>query len=60
MGKNKCHIYKIEEAQVDEFQKAEGVLMEGEEDPYKGDDQTYQDHFRKTFITENQKKMGDD
>lgn len=31
--------------------------MEGvnaaEEDPYQGDDQTYQEHFRKTFITEN-------
>ncbi len=24
-----------------------------EEDPYQGDDQTYQEHFRKTFITEN-------
>ena len=29
-----------------------------EDDPYQGDDQTYQEHFRKTFITENQKKMG--
>ena len=28
-----------------------------EEDPYQGDDKTYQEHFRKTFITENQKKM---
>lgn len=28
-----------------------------EQDPYNGDDQTYQEHFRKTFITENQKKM---
>ena len=39
-------------------QKAEDLMMDGE-DPYKGDDQTYQDHFRKTFITENQKKMDD-
>ena len=31
-----------------------------EEDPYKGDENTYQEHFRKTFITENQKDgMGD-
>jgi hypothetical protein len=29
----------------------------GEDDPYQGDDKTYQEHFRKTFITENQKKM---
>lgn len=27
-----------------------------EEDPYKGNEDQYQDHFRKTFITENQKK----
>lgn len=26
------------------------------EDPYMGDEQTYQEHFRKTFITENQKE----
>ena len=25
----------------------------GEEDPYHGDENTYQEHFRKTFITEN-------
>lgn len=24
-------------------------------DPYNGDENTYQEHFRKTFITENQK-----
>lgn len=27
-----------------------------EEDPYMGDENTYQEHFRKTFITENQKE----
>jgi hypothetical protein len=26
------------------------------DDPYMGDEQTYQEHFRKTFITENQKE----
>ncbi len=36
-----------------------GGHQELEEDPYQNDEQTYQEHFRKTFITENQKgKMG--
>jgi hypothetical protein len=26
--------------------------MGGEQDPYMGDEGTYQEHFRKTFITE--------
>ena len=33
------------------------IAGEEEEDPYHNDEQTYQEHFRKTFITENQKKM---
>ena len=30
-----------------------------EGDPYAGDENTYQEHFRKTFITENQKNKDD-
>ena len=31
-----------------------GGLPTGQEDPYMGNEETYQDHFRKTFITEKQ------
>ena len=30
-----------------------GVQGRAEDDPYMGDENTYQEHFRKTFITEN-------
>jgi hypothetical protein len=30
-----------------------------QQDPYQGNEDQYQDHFRKTFITENQKKDGE-
>ncbi len=30
-----------------------GAENRAEEDPYIGDENTYQEHFRKTFITEN-------
>jgi hypothetical protein len=35
----------------------EKTYPQEDEDPYQNDEQTYQEHFRKTFITENQKKM---
>lgn len=48
-----------EEEDKGEYQNFGGVEDEGqgehneEEDPYHNDEQTYQEHFRKTFITEN-------
>jgi hypothetical protein len=38
---------------MDNFENFMGAPDGGDEDPYVGDENTYQEHFRKTFITEN-------
>ena len=38
---------------MDNYENFMGAPCGGEEDPYVGDENTYQEHFRKTFITEN-------
>lgn len=51
---------EVEEDNTKDYKGKNQNYQQEEEDPYQNDDKTYQDHFRKTFITENQKKPGVD